>query len=162
LADAEAHGATDEPPHAPPPDLPPLEKLSRGQWITAWLYVCVLSGVYSQQNLLAPNLTAIQLEFGFTPAERDKKLGGARAARPRASEPAQPPVAAAAAVGRAGALRRRSARQRHATLEPSARATRMPLAPSLSAPALTARSHRRRDPQATLRSPCSSPQPAAR
>jgi hypothetical protein len=82
LADAEAHGATDEPPHAPPPDLPPLEKLSRGQWITAWLYVCVLSGVYSQQNLLAPNLTAIQLEFGFTPAERDKKLGGARAARP--------------------------------------------------------------------------------
>ena len=76
-----ANGASVAPPHVLAP-LPPLERLSRGQWVTAWLYVFVLSGVYSQQNLLSPNLTAIQHEFGFTPEERDKKLGGAHPARP--------------------------------------------------------------------------------
>ena len=77
------------PPHVIAPALPPLERLSRGQWLTAWLYVFVLSGVYSQQNLLAPNLTAIQHEFHFTPEERDKKLGGAHPASHRAGRRAR-------------------------------------------------------------------------
>ena len=32
--------------------------------------------LFADQNLMAPNLTQIGNEFGFTPAERDIKLGG--------------------------------------------------------------------------------------
>ena len=84
-----AGGSAPPPPHVISPPLPPLERLSRGQWVTAWLYVFVLSGVYSQQNLLAPNLTAIQHEFHFTPEERDKQLGGAHPASHRAGRRAR-------------------------------------------------------------------------
>jgi hypothetical protein len=99
--EAAAGGAEGEAPPPPHVIAPALERLSRGQWVTAWLYVFVLSGVYSQQNLLSPNLTAIQHEFGFTPEERDKKLGGAHPARPAcgAQRHASPPRARAGAIG---------------------------------------------------------------
>uniref|UniRef100_A0A7S4KRF5 Major facilitator superfamily (MFS) profile domain-containing protein n=1 Tax=Guillardia theta TaxID=55529 RepID=A0A7S4KRF5_GUITH len=39
--------------------------------------ICLLTAcLFADQNLMAPNLTAISQEFSFTPQQRDEKLGG--------------------------------------------------------------------------------------
>jgi MFS family permease len=40
------------------------------------LLCSMMALLYADQNLLAPNLTAIADEFGFSAEERDRKLGG--------------------------------------------------------------------------------------
>ncbi len=55
----------------------PVQLVSKRDWATAVLFTFLLSGVYTNQNILSSNLTAIQHDFGMTAAERDQKLGGA-------------------------------------------------------------------------------------
>ncbi len=43
--------------------------------VTLFLFVALIGLLYADQNLLAPNLTAIGAEFGFTRAEIDQRLG---------------------------------------------------------------------------------------
>ncbi|HRR08411.1 MAG TPA: MFS transporter [Rhodothermales bacterium] len=43
---------------------------------TVWLLALMSAFLYADQNLLAPNLTQIAQEFGFSETERDVKLGG--------------------------------------------------------------------------------------
>jgi len=45
-------------------------------WCTSVLLILLTFWVFSDQSLLAPNLTAIAREFGMTDQERDWKLGG--------------------------------------------------------------------------------------
>jgi predicted MFS family arabinose efflux permease len=43
---------------------------------TTWLLGLLCLCLFADQNLMAPNLSQIAKEFGFTDAERDEKLGG--------------------------------------------------------------------------------------
>ncbi|MBN8589722.1 MAG: MFS transporter [Rhodothermia bacterium] len=43
---------------------------------TVWLIALMSAFLYADQNLMAPNLTQIAQEFGFSETERDVKLGG--------------------------------------------------------------------------------------
>jgi len=44
--------------------------------LTLALMALMTAFLYADQNLMAPNLTAIATEFGFSPEEKDVKLGG--------------------------------------------------------------------------------------
>eukprot|EP00549_Striatella_unipunctata_P026009 CAMPEP_0118673436 /NCGR_PEP_ID=MMETSP0800-20121206/317_1 /TAXON_ID=210618 ORGANISM="Striatella unipunctata, Strain CCMP2910" /NCGR_SAMPLE_ID=MMETSP0800 /ASSEMBLY_ACC=CAM_ASM_000638 /LENGTH=475 /DNA_ID=CAMNT_0006568491 /DNA_START=427 /DNA_END=1851 /DNA_ORIENTATION=- len=59
--------------HAPPESKD--QERRRRNWIV-FLYGITTILLFADQNLLAPNLTAIAKEFGFDDDERDKKLGG--------------------------------------------------------------------------------------
>jgi hypothetical protein len=48
----------------------------RQRRIVVTMYVISLTLLYADYNLLAPNLSAVAEEFGFTEEERDVKLGG--------------------------------------------------------------------------------------
>ena len=50
-------------------------KISRKRW-TITLYSLSIIALYADQNIMAPNLSAIANEFGFSDEERDTKLGG--------------------------------------------------------------------------------------
>lgn len=59
--------AQDRPHHQPP--------RQQQQLAVTFLLVCTVL-VFADQNLMAPNLTAIARDFGFDDAQRDRKLGG--------------------------------------------------------------------------------------
>ncbi|MBL9040827.1 MAG: MFS transporter [Myxococcales bacterium] len=44
-------------------------------WVTQVLFVLIVGLLFADQNLLAPNMTAIGAEFGFSRAEIDQRLG---------------------------------------------------------------------------------------
>ena len=46
------------------------------RFYTAAMFCLVATLLSADQNLLAPNLTAVARDFGFTDAQRDKYLGG--------------------------------------------------------------------------------------
>lgn len=50
-------------------------RLSPRSWTTVMICLTVFC-IYADQNILAPNLSAIAQDFGFTDKERDQKLGG--------------------------------------------------------------------------------------
>lgn len=54
-----------------PPDAPAHAR----DRVTLVLFTLIVALLYADQNLLAPNLTAIGAEFGFTRAEIDQRLG---------------------------------------------------------------------------------------
>ena len=55
-----------------------VEKKLEGKqkYLTVSLLCVMTALLFADQNIMAPNLTAIANDFGFTPEERDKKLGG--------------------------------------------------------------------------------------
>ena len=57
-----------------PPEIPEGKKKTR-RFVVA-MYIISLTLLYSDYNLLAPNLSAVGKEFGMTDEERDVKLGG--------------------------------------------------------------------------------------
>lgn len=56
----------------------PPRLMSFVAWRSVVLLTLTTLFVFADQNLMAPNLSAIAKEFGFTDAQRDEKLGGAR------------------------------------------------------------------------------------
>mmetsp|Transcript_27163 Transcript_27163/g.64143 ORF Transcript_27163/g.64143 Transcript_27163/m.64143 type:complete len:499 (-) Transcript_27163:58-1554(-) len=46
------------------------------KWLSVALLCVMTAFLFADQNVMAPNLTAIAEDFGFTPEERDRKLGG--------------------------------------------------------------------------------------
>jgi MFS family permease len=48
----------------------------RGRLVTVTLFATCVVLLFADQNLMAPNLSAIATEFGFNDEERDRKLGG--------------------------------------------------------------------------------------
>lgn len=58
----------------PTPQNPPSQN-ARRNGATQLLFVLIIGLLFADQNLLAPNLSAIGAEFGFTRAEIDQKLG---------------------------------------------------------------------------------------
>ncbi|CAM9778791.1 unnamed protein product [Ascophyllum nodosum] len=59
-------------------DLQPqlLERLRRSRIFTLALFTIVVVLLYADQNLMAPNLSAIAEDFGFSDEEKDRRLGG--------------------------------------------------------------------------------------
>jgi len=55
------------------PDAPPKQQR---RYFTAAMFCLVATLLSADQNLLAPNLTAVARDFNFTDAQRDKYLGG--------------------------------------------------------------------------------------
>ena len=51
-------------------------KLKRRDYLSLSLLFILSFFLFADQNLMGPNLTQIANEFGFTPIERDVKLGG--------------------------------------------------------------------------------------
>ena len=52
-----------------------MESRARERWTVILLGIATFF-LFADQNLMAPNLTMIAREFGFTDVERDQKLGG--------------------------------------------------------------------------------------
>jgi len=63
---------------SPSPPLPPLSRLRR--LATALAVTAVAALLAADQNLMAPNLTAIAADLGLPPGDRDRLLGGVVAA----------------------------------------------------------------------------------
>lgn len=63
-----------------PEELSPIQQHQEGwEWKRSYavgLYAVTIILLYADQNLLAPNLTQVAQEFGFSDEERDRKLGG--------------------------------------------------------------------------------------
>ena len=55
---------------------PPAKELQRQRYYATAMFCVVGALLSADQNLLAPNLTAVADDFGFDAAERDQYLGG--------------------------------------------------------------------------------------
>ncbi len=72
-------------PPGPPAAAHPIPLAQRVYMVAIFTLTAAL--LYADQNLMAPNLTAIAREFHFNDEQRDRRARGAAGARPRACRP---------------------------------------------------------------------------